>query len=109
MPDPNTDRVDKDAIAPEVATTAPRSTKAEALLANESDEAKTMASDTDASDGPPEMALSEEAAGVEDAAAAEVMERVNSGMETSATTAAPVDPEAAALAKGATTPNDEKS
>lgn len=108
MPDPNTDRIDKGAIAPEAATTAPRSAEAEALLANESDEAKTMASDTGASDGPPEMALSEEAAGVEDAAAAEVVERINSGMETSATTAAPVDPKAAALAKGATTPDGKK-
>ena len=109
MPDSNADRVNKAAIAPEVASTAPRSAEAEALLADESDEAQTMTSDSDTNSGPPEVALSDETTEVEDAAEAEVLERINKGPGSGATTAAPVDPEAAAMAKGVTTPDSEKS
>ncbi len=109
MPDYNADRIDKAAIAPEIASTAPRSAEAEALLADESDEAQTMSSDADANSGPPEVALSNETTEVEDAAEAEVLEHVNKGLGSGATTAAPVNPEAAAMARGATTPDGEKS
>lgn len=108
MPNSNTDRVNEAAIVPETAATKPESAEAKALLANESDEAQTMSSD-DANSGAPEVALSDEMTEVEDAAEAEVLERVNKGPGSGATTAASVDPEAAAMVRGATTPDGEKS
>ena len=107
MPDPNADRVNEAVIVPETASTAPRSAEAEALLSDESDEAQTMSSD-DAESGEPEVALSDETTEVEDAAEAEVLERVNKGPGAGATTAAPVDPEAAAMARGATAPDGKE-
>ena len=107
MPDSNADRVNEAAIMPETASTAPRSAEAEALLTDESDETQTMSSD-EADSGAPEVALSDETTEVEDAAEAEVLERVNKSPGAGATTAAPVDPEAAAMARGATAPDGEK-
>lgn len=108
MPKQNLENVSEAAIAPEVAAASPKSAEAEALLADESDEAQTTtlsSGSSDGSDGPPEAGLSEEMAGIEDAAEAEVIEKVNSGTGANAATAMPVDPEAAALVRGATTPN----
>ncbi len=104
----NPETVPADAIAPEVAAASPKSAEAEALLANESDEAQTTTLSSGSSgdsDGPPEAGLSEEMADIEAAAEAEVIEKVNSGTGANAATAMPVDPEVAALAKGATVPN----
>lgn len=108
MPKQNLENVSEAAIAPEVAAASPKSAEAEALLADESDQAQTTtlsSGSLDGSDGPPEAGLSEEMAGIEDAAEAEVIEKVNSGTGANAATAMPVDPEAAALVRGATTPN----
>ena len=92
MPNQSSENVSEAAIAPETAAVSSQSAETEALLSNESDEANAMASE------PAEAALSEAAAAVPEAAEAEVLERVNSGAPgTGATTAAPVNPEAAAL------------
>lgn len=83
------------AIAPETAGTSPQSAEAEALLSNESDEAKAMA------DEPGEVGLSEEMSETPEAAEAEVIEHVNSGAGDGASSSAPVDPQMAALANNA--------
>ncbi|KPQ34410.1 MAG: hypothetical protein HLUCCA11_15010 [Phormidesmis priestleyi Ana] len=51
MRDSNAERIDKGAIAPEIAATEPSSAESQALLANESDESQTMSYSSDASDG----------------------------------------------------------
>ncbi len=90
MPAPSPDGASEAAIAPEVAATSPKSAEADALLADESDEAQTLSSE------PAEVATSEESTEIIEAAEAEVIEKVNSSAGTGANTAMSVDPESAA-------------
>lgn len=81
MPNQNFENVSKAVIAPEAAAVSPKSTEAEALLADGADKAQTapLSSElSDNSDRSPESGLSEEMAGIEDAAEAEVLEKINS-------------------------------
>lgn len=89
------ENVSEAAIAPEVSGVSSKSAEAEALLANESDEAVQTEGG--------EVGLSEEMTEKAEAAEAEVIEKVNSGAGDGATTAAPVDPQMAAAANSKTT------
>ncbi|MGI8932739.1 MAG: hypothetical protein ACR2FS_01560 [Phormidesmis sp.] len=90
MSTPNPDNVNNAVVAPEVAATSPESGEADALLADESDEMQTLSSEPD------EVATSEESTAAAEAAESEVIEKVNSGVGTGATTAMPADPESVA-------------
>ena len=91
MPNQSPENVSEAAITPETTAVSSQSSEADALLTNESDEA-TMTAD------PAEAGLSEEAAATPEAAEAEVLEEVNRDASgTGASTAAPVNPGAAAL------------